>query len=97
MFAYVVFAVVPVIRVLPRRFVQAVEHKELLEDMKAAAPYLDRLVSVEGGKTYACFDLEGSDIPTIHETLVNISLVLKKHSIPQKVEFDETYLKIMID
>jgi hypothetical protein len=74
-----------------------VKHKALLEDLKVAAPLLDRLVSVEAGKTYACFDLEGSDIPTIHDTLQSISLVLKKHSIPQKVEFDETYLKIMID
>jgi len=73
------------------------KHKDLLEEFKAAAPYLDRLVSVEGGKTYVCFDLEGSDIPTIHETLRNIASVLKAHSIPQKVEFDETYLKIMID
>ena len=73
------------------------KHKDLLEDFKKAAPYLERLVSVEGGKTYVCFDLEGSDIPTIHDALQNVAMVLKGHSIPQNVEFDETYLKIMID
>ena len=73
------------------------KHKDLLEDFKKAAPYLERLVSVEGGKTYVCFDLEGSDILTIHDALQNVAMVLKGHSIPQNVEFDETYLKIMID
>jgi len=52
-------------------------HKDLLEEFKKAAPYLDRLISVEKGKIYVCFDLEGSDIPTIHETLENILDVMK--------------------
>ena len=41
-----------------------------------------------------CFDLEGSDIGTIHEALVTLSPILKKHDIEQEVVFDETYLKI---
>lgn len=53
------------------------EHKDLLEEFKAAAPSLERLVSIEGGKTYVCFDLEGSDIPTIHETLEALLSVMK--------------------
>jgi hypothetical protein len=70
------------------------KHKGLIEDVKKAIVTLERLISVEGGKTYMCFDLEGSDIGTIHEALVTLSPILKKHDIDQEVVFDETYLKI---
>jgi len=70
------------------------KHKGLIEDVKKAIVTLERLISVEGGKTYMCFDLEGSDIGTIHEALVTLSPILKKHDIEQEVVFDETYLKI---
>jgi hypothetical protein len=80
------------------------KHKDLLDKLNQATPYLDRFVSMESGKTYVCFDLEGVDIATIHESLINISEVLKQNQ-PQKrstidstiVEFDETYIKIRID
>jgi hypothetical protein len=88
------------------------KHKDLLEEFKGAAPFLERVVSIEGGKTYVCFDLEGSDIATIHETLEAILSVMKttknRPDIAKSaehnwsagncyVEFDETYLKIRID
>ena len=43
-----------------------------------------------------CLDLEGSDISTIHDSLVSLSMILKKHGIDQEVVFDETYLKIAL-
>jgi len=52
-------------------------YKDLLDEFKSAAPSLDRLVSVEYGKTYVCFDLEGSDLATIHDTLESILAVMK--------------------
>lgn len=69
------------------------KYKDLLEDVKKSIP-LDKLISVDGGITYMCLDLEGSDIGTIHESLVSLSMILKKHEIDEDVVFDETYLKI---
>jgi hypothetical protein len=72
------------------------KHKDLLEDVKKSITSLDRLISVDGGVTYMCLDLEGSDISTIHESLVSLSMILKKHGIEENVVFDETYLKIAL-
>ena len=73
------------------------KYKDLLEDVKSAIVSLDRLISVDGGKTYMCLDLEGSDIETIHDSLVSLSMILKKHGIEQEAVFDETYLKIELE
>jgi len=70
------------------------KHKDFLQDVKKSIVSLDRLISVDGGITYMCLDLEGSDISTIHDSLVSLSMILKKHGIDQEVVFDETYLKI---
>lgn len=72
------------------------KYKDLLEDVKKSIVSLDRLISVDGGVTYMCLDLEGSDIGTIHESLVSLSMILKKHGIDEEVVFDETYLKIAL-
>jgi len=72
------------------------KHRGLLEDVKKTITSLDRLISVDGGVTYMCLDLEGSDISTIHESLVSLSMILKKHGIDENVVFDETYLKIAL-
>lgn len=70
------------------------KYKELLEDVKKSINNLDKVISIDGGKCYMCLDLEGSDISTIHESLVSLSVILKNHGIEQNVVFDETYLKI---
>ena len=57
---------------------------------------MTNIISVDGGVTYMCLDLEGSDISTIHDSLVSLSMILKKHGIDQEVVFDETYLKIAL-
>jgi len=69
------------------------KHKGLLEEVKKTIN-LDRLISVDGGVTYMCLDLEGSDIDTILDSLKSLKEIMKKHNLREEVVFDETYLKI---
>jgi hypothetical protein len=73
------------------------KHRRFINDFKRSAFSLETKLVSENGIAFIKMELDEPDIETVHNDILNISVLLNKHRMDPDIYFEDQFMKIKLD